>query len=104
LQDDCLSRAGLINALAALSVSGVPSLTTELLLLAAPDVIFVADPALTPRPFSPEALPSGYPWQLLDAVRARRVHAIPSAWMSSISHHALKACEAYAALAEAAPL
>lgn len=94
LQHDCLRRAGLVNALDFLGVSGTPELNVELLLAARPDVVFIAH-AGAPERMS--ALPAGYPWHVLPAY-PNRIFAVPEAWMASISHHALAACEAYARL------
>lgn len=96
LQHDCLVQAGLVNVLPRQDHAENPSLTVEYILGLAPEILFVAADVETPRKALPTDLPRGVPWQAVPAVRRRRAMAIPGAWMASISHHALLACEAYA--------
>lgn len=98
LQHDCLVRARLQNALERLQLRGTPALAGETLLVADPDAIFIAWDSEQPRRLSETEWPSGYPWQLVRAARAGRIFGVPQAWMASISHHALRACAAYAEL------
>jgi iron complex transport system substrate-binding protein len=99
LQHDCLARAGLENALERLALRGTPALTSEALLIADPDVMFVAWDVAEPRRLEPGEWPSGYPWRLVRAAQNRGIYAVPQALMASISHHALGACAAYEKLA-----
>jgi len=103
LQNDCLTRSGLENALARLNLQGTPGLSGEALLAADPDAIFLAWDVEQPRRLEPAEWPSGYPWQLVRAARGAQIYAVPQALMASISHHALGACEAYSRLARGGP-
>jgi ABC-type Fe3+-hydroxamate transport system substrate-binding protein len=96
LQHDCLLRAGLVNVLSRQDSGESPALNVEYVLGLAPQIIFVAANVRAPRQAVPSDLPPGVPWQAVPAVQRRRVVAVPGAWMASISHHALLACEAYA--------
>ncbi len=98
LQDECLRLLGLENVLGDPRFGATPALNVEQLLSLNPDTIFVAADVAAPGAASSEHLPEGVPWSLLKATEHHQVFAIPASWMASISHHALKACEAYGAL------
>jgi iron complex transport system substrate-binding protein len=98
LVDDCIRRSGALNAAAQAGLHGEGPLSIELVLRADPDLIVIAASALEPRRHALDLLELDRPWQALRAVRERRVHALPAAWLGSISQHSMLALEALAAL------
>ncbi len=103
IQDDCLRRAGLENALAPGKFAPTPQLGIEELMSLDPELVFLATDTEEPRPLRPERRPHGPGWAHLGALTRETAFEIPAAWMASISHHALDACEAYARLARSSP-
>lgn len=103
VQHDCLVRAGLTNVLETLGLRGTPALDAEQLVVLHPDFVFVAGDVPIPRAARPGDLGSEIRWELLPDVVRRRIQVVPSAWMASITHHALAACEAYAAVTRRRP-
>jgi len=99
LQGDCVRRAGLENVLAEDGFGPNPQLNVEKILQLAPEVVFVAADIESPRRASLTELPPGVPWEGVPAYRDDAVFLVPGSWMASISHHAIKACGAYALLA-----
>jgi iron complex transport system substrate-binding protein len=103
LQGNCLGRAGPRNAADALGLHGTPLLPSEALLARELDLLFVAAPVPALALAKWEHLPSGVPWQATPVARRGRIFAVPEAWMSSLSHHALRAGQAYAEAAWSDP-
>jgi iron complex transport system substrate-binding protein len=103
IQNDCLRRAGLENALEPGKFSPTPQLGLEVLTSLDPELVFLATDTDEPRPLRPERRPHGAGWAHLGALTRGAAFEIPTAWMASISHHALEACEAYARLAGTPP-
>jgi ABC-type Fe3+-hydroxamate transport system substrate-binding protein len=103
LQDDCLRHAGLENALEPGKFSATPMLGIEQLVSLDPELVFLATDTEAPRPLRPERRPHGAGWAHLGALERGAAFEIPAAWMASISHHALDACESYARLARSSP-
>ena len=103
LQHDCLRRAGLRNVAEELGLKGAPHLGSEILLRVEVDVLFVAAPVERPRPATLSELPGGVLWD--DSYVARRGHIllVPGTWTGSLSHHALRAGEAFAEAARRWP-
>jgi ABC-type Fe3+-hydroxamate transport system substrate-binding protein len=95
IQGSCLEEAGLSNVLANYSGEMSPQLNFEFVLTLAPELIFYASDVPEPRGSRPSDL-SGEPvlQQILQGGQSHIV-LIPGAWMASISHYALAACDAY---------
>ncbi len=102
LQDDCLRYAGLENALTS-DFAPTPTLSVERLASVAPDVVFLATDTEVPRPLRAAQRPRGAGFDQIAALERGAAFEIPASWMASLSHHALDACEAYAALARSVP-
>lgn len=94
LQDDCIRLAGFTNAAAALA--GTPTLSAEHILGLDPDVVFLSTDTAAARAARSERLSPAIPWRALRARRLGAVFEVPSSWVGSMSHHALRACRAYA--------
>jgi iron complex transport system substrate-binding protein len=98
LVDECIRRAGARNAAAEAGLSGEGTLSIEVVLSSDPDLIVVSAPLRQPRWHAPELIEPGALWRELRAVRRGEVHALPAAWLGSISQHAVLALEALARL------
>jgi iron complex transport system substrate-binding protein len=99
LVDDCIRRAGARNAAAEAGLSAEGTLSMEVVLRSDPDLVVVSAPLSEPRRRATELLEPAELWRELAAVRRGAVHALPSAWLGSISQHAILALEALALLA-----
>lgn len=95
LQGQCLWEAGFANALSGSRGGSTPELNAEHLLALDPEVLFVASDVPAPRRGAADSLPGGSLFRALKAVRRGRTFLVPGSWMASISHHSLRACEAY---------
>ena len=98
LVDDCIRRAGARNAAAEAGLTGEGALSIEVVLSSDPDLVVVSAPLGEPRWHAPELIEPGALWRELRAVRRGDVHALPAAWLGSISQHAVLALEALARL------
>ncbi len=103
VQGDCLRRAGLINVAEELGISNAPALGSEVWVRLELDLLFVAADVPAPRPATPELLPAGIPWREARVASSGRIVAVPETWVGSLSHHAVRACEAYARFASGTP-
>ncbi|GEM_PF-3209445 len=95
LQSDCLKMAGLKNVFVDKKWGTNPSVNVEHLLFLSPDIIFVAGDTKKLRKATFQDLPPGIPWSGVKAYQNKAVFVVPGPWMSSVSHHALLACQAY---------
>src|SRR5204862_436984 len=102
LQDDIVARAGARNAARELGVQGIAALSAERVITLDPDLIVVTTGASTPSYGATDKL-EGPAWQAVPAVRRGAVLALPSAWLASVSHHAVSAVEGLARALEAQP-
>lgn len=102
LQADCLRLIGLENVLGD-GFGKTPFLNVEQLLSLEPDFVFFASDTIAPQALRDERRPTGAAWSRMRALEEGRAFEVPSSWMASISHHAARACEAYAHLVRGAP-
>ncbi|MCU0657062.1 MAG: ABC transporter substrate-binding protein [Polyangiaceae bacterium] len=103
LTHQSLTLAGGHNAAAELGLSGAFPLPVEQLVALAPEVVLLASPEPSARLARPSDLPPNIPWAELPAARHHRIYLVPAAWSGAISHHAIRALEAFAALLHAPP-
>jgi iron complex transport system substrate-binding protein len=86
LMDEILTRAGATNVVEQLGIVGPGQIGMETVLALEPEAIVMPNYAgndATLRALGGEAI-----WRQVPAVRAGRVHEIPGAWISTVSHHA----------------
>jgi iron complex transport system substrate-binding protein len=95
LVDDCIRRAGGTNVVVA---GGEVTLSIEGALGLDPDIIVVSTHEPVVRQNAPELLGDLEAWRATRAVAGGRVHGVPAAWLGSVSHHAILALDALAAL------
>ena len=98
LVDECVRLAGARNAAAEAGLRAEGTLSMEVVLSSDPELIVVSAPLSEPRRRAPELLEPAELWRELGAVRRGAVHALPAAWLGSISQHAILALEALALL------
>jgi iron complex transport system substrate-binding protein len=99
LQHDCLRRAGLHSVIEELRLKGAPHLSSETLLRVQADVLFVAAAVEQPGPAAASQLPAGVLWDKTYVAQKGQIIAVPDTWVGSLSHHALRAGEAFAEVA-----
>ena len=97
---DVMLRAGGENVAAAAGVRGYAPLTEEAAIALAPDLVIVPTDESAPRAHAPELVGDAPVWGAVLAVRRREVYGVPRAWITSVSHHAVRALEAVAAILE----
>jgi iron complex transport system substrate-binding protein len=96
LVDDCIRRAGGRNAVTA---RGEVAIGVEGALGLEPEVIVVTTNESSVKRNDRALLGDAKPWRGVRAV----VHGVPAAWLGSVSHHAVLALEAMAALVREVP-
>jgi iron complex transport system substrate-binding protein len=101
MPDDVVRRAGGVNVASEAGLRGPASITEEAAVALAPDVVLVPVEDTAPRPHAPELLGGAPVWQAVAAVRRGDVYGVPRAWLGSVSHHAVRALEAVAAVIDA---
>ncbi len=95
LQDDIVAWAGAQNAARELGVRGMVALAPERVITLDPDVIVVTTSDSEPHWGGAHRLESPA-WSAVRAVRRGAVLSLPSAWLSSVTHHAALAADALA--------
>jgi iron complex transport system substrate-binding protein len=88
LVGEILTRAGGANVVDELGIVGPGQIGMETILALEPEAIIMpnyADNTTTVRALGQDRI-----WQQVPAVRAGRVHEIPAAWVSTVSHHAAR--------------
>jgi iron complex transport system substrate-binding protein len=100
MPDDLVTRAGGINVASDAGLRGPVAVTEEAAVTLRPDVIVVPSAGSAPRMREVSLVGDGRVWRAVPAVRSRRVYGVPRAWMGSVSHHAVRALEALAAVLE----
>jgi iron complex transport system substrate-binding protein len=94
LVDEMIERAGGQNVAREAGIKGAGQIGIESILALAPDVIVF--PVLGSAPVLPASVAASPGWTELPAVRAGRVHVVPSATVTSVSQHAARGLEAMA--------
>ena len=103
LQDDIVRLAGGVNIAAAEGLHGPSALTEEASVGFDPEVILVPSEGATPRANAPELLGGDPIWSATGAARRGDVYGVPRAWIGCVSHHAVRAVEAVAAILDGRP-
>lgn len=96
LEDEIVRLAGGDNVASALG--GASALTEEAAIALDPDVVVVPVRGAQIQRNARSLLGPGELWSAVAAVRRGDVPGIPRAWIGSVSHHAVRALEAMAAL------
>jgi iron complex transport system substrate-binding protein len=96
LVDEMIERAGGRNVAREIGIKGAGQIGIESILALGPDVILF--PVLGTSPALPDAVARSPGWSQIPAVRTGRVHVVPSALITSVSHHAARGLEAMARL------
>lgn len=96
MPDDLVRRAGGIDVAAEAGERGPVAITEEAAVALSPDVILVPIADTVPRWNDPSLVGDAAVWQAVRAVQRRQVYGVPRAWMSSVSHHAVRALETVA--------
>jgi len=86
LVGEILVRAGGANVVDELGIVGPGQIGIETVLALEPEAIIM--PNYVDNTSTVRALDSDRIWRQVPAVRAGRVHEIPAAWISTVSHHA----------------
>ena len=103
LTDECISLAGAHNEARALGIRGTAPLPVEQIVALAPEIVVLSSPGPHPRRAGPGDLPPGIPWEVIPAAINGRVFLVPAAWAGTVSHHAVRALEAFAELVHGIP-
>ncbi len=96
LEGEILRLAGGDNV--ASSLEGAAALTEEAVVALEPDVIVVPVEGASVVRNNPELVGADPIWSAVGAVTRGEVYGVPRAWLGSVSHHAVKALEAVAAI------
>ena len=102
MADDIVRRAGGIDVASEAGIDGPVAMTEEAAVALAPELVLVPIEDSTPRWHDPIARR-----RCADLARRRRrsaaaeVYGVPRAWLGSVSHHAVRALEAVAAILDA---
>jgi iron complex transport system substrate-binding protein len=96
LVGEILSRAGGQNVVDELGIAGPGQIGIETVLALEPEAIIM--PNYADNTSSMRALRSDAIWRQVPAVRAGRVHAIPGAWIATVSQHAAQGLQRVAQL------
>jgi len=96
LVGEILARAGGANAVEELGIVGPGQIGIETILALEPEAIIM--PNYVDNTSVLRALGGDAIWRRVPAVRAGRVHQIPGAWISTVSHHAAQGLDRVARL------
>ena len=99
ITDEIIERAGGHNVARDARFEGNAVISSEAVLGLHPDVIVLSVPAMTPQADASALLPDDPTWRaVVGGSQPCRVMGVPAAWISSVSHHAVRGLEALAAL------
>jgi iron complex transport system substrate-binding protein len=88
LVGEILTRAGAVNVVEEVGITGPGQLGVETILSLDPEAIVM--PVYVDNVSSVNALAGAPIWRDVSAVRAGRVYQVPGAWIASVSHHAAR--------------
>lgn len=101
MADDIVRRAGGIDVASEAGIDGPAAMTEEAAVALAPELVLVPIEDSTPRWHNPSLVGDAPIWRAVDAFRRGEVYGVPRAWLGSVSHHAVRALEAVAAILDA---